>query len=377
MRVRLAEDVLTGDAALGRRVFFNAREPMVSGEPQLFGEGLSCNGCHPDGHDDGHVWHSFNFGKLAVGYRAAISGDVDMSFIPKPKVTGNAIEDAALAYKLPMPIAGTTAIGVPRQTPTLAGRITGSGPFGWRAQNATLVDRILEGFSIHRGIGPLTDGRRAVPWWFHDAKGIPPRVDPKLLAVALEAFLRSSSFESPPRDGTTLDALETRGKELFEQPERGCVSCHTGNFDTDLSLHLLPAPSTPPGFVADADGRYRTPSLRFVGGTPPYFHDGRAMTLEDLLVKDHDSMGTTTDPFGRGSQSPRRLFEEVVNEAACGDSHAVRLGARDRGVGWAPDSLRDHGHFVDVVADTNRSRVERGRADRVAMELRMQCAPDA
>ena len=228
LRVRLAEDLLAPDAALGRRVFYNAREPMVSGEPQLFGEGMSCNGCHPDGRDDGHVWHSFNFGKLAIGYRAAISGDVDLSPIPRPKITGDAVTDAALAYKLPMPVAGTVAIGVPRQTPTLAGRITEVGPFGWRAQNSTLVDRLLEGFSIHRGIGPLTDGRRAVPWWFHDPKGTAPRIDPKTLAVALAAFLRSPAFAPAPRNDTALDALEARGKELFSQPERGCATCHSG-----------------------------------------------------------------------------------------------------------------------------------------------------
>ncbi len=295
LRVRLAEDLLTGDAALGRRVFFNAREPMVSGEPQLFGEGMSCNGCHPDGRDDGHVWHSFNFGKLAIGYRAAISGDVDLSPIPKPKITGDAVIDAALAYKLPMPVAGTVAIGAPRQTPTLAGRITKMGPYGWHAQNPTLVDRILEGFSIHRGIGPLTDGKRAVPWWFHDPAGVAPRVDPKRLAIALEAFVRSSAFTPPPHDGMPLTAEETRGKGLFEQPERGCVGCHAGDFDTDLALHVLPAPSILAGFVADSDERYRTPSLRFVGGTAPYFHDGRAPTLEALLADDHDSMGTTSD----------------------------------------------------------------------------------
>lgn len=47
------------------------------------------------------------------------------------------------------------------------------------------------------------------------------------------------------------------------------------------------------GFTEDAENKYKTPSLLFVGGTPPYFHDGSYATLEELIDKNDDRMGKT------------------------------------------------------------------------------------
>ena len=38
---------------------------------------------------------------------------------------------------------------------------------------------------------------------------------------------------------------------------------------------------------------FDTPSLRYVGGTGPWFHDGRYKTMHDLLVKSDGKMGHT------------------------------------------------------------------------------------
>jgi cytochrome c peroxidase len=43
----------------------------------------------------------------------------------------------------------------------------------------------------------------------------------------------------------------------------------------------------------DRDERFNTPSLRFVGGRAPYYHDGRFATLKDLLHGADGSMGHT------------------------------------------------------------------------------------
>ena len=42
-------------------------------------------------------------------------------------------------------------------------------------------------------------------------------------------------------------------------------------------------------------GNFATPSLRFVGGTGPYFHDGRYSTLRALLTSDDSAMGKAKD----------------------------------------------------------------------------------
>jgi cytochrome c peroxidase len=44
---------------------------------------------------------------------------------------------------------------------------------------------------------------------------------------------------------------------------------------------------------ADQSSVFNTPSLRFVGGTGPYFHDGRYKTLRALLTSTDGTMGHT------------------------------------------------------------------------------------
>jgi cytochrome c peroxidase len=39
---------------------------------------------------------------------------------------------------------------------------------------------------------------------------------------------------------------------------------------------------------------FDTPSLRFVAGTAPYFHDGRYKTLDDVLTAPDHAMGEST-----------------------------------------------------------------------------------
>ena len=60
----------------------------------------------------------------------------------------------------------------------------------------------------------------------------------------------------------------------------GCAGCHVGGAGTDGNAHDVGS-----GAVLD------TPSLRFVSGTAPYFHDGRFDTLADLLAKTSATMG--------------------------------------------------------------------------------------
>jgi cytochrome c peroxidase len=41
-------------------------------------------------------------------------------------------------------------------------------------------------------------------------------------------------------------------------------------------------------------GAYDTPSLSGLALTAPYFHDGSAKTLDEVLAQNHDRMGTTS-----------------------------------------------------------------------------------
>ncbi len=75
-----------------------------------------------------------------------------------------------------------------------------------------------------------------------------------------------------------------RGRAIFESSEAQCTSCHPKEGDyADRMVHAL----TPGG------GGFDTPSLRYVSGTAPYFHDGRYASLEDLIEKCDGVMGRT------------------------------------------------------------------------------------
>ena len=98
-------------------------------------------------------------------------------------------------------------------------------------------------------------------------------------------------------DAGALTAGEWGGYQLFKS--YGCVACHQGiNVGGNLFQkfgvfsHLVPTRYAPDHadqgrflFTADDLDRevFRVPSLRNVAVTAPYFHDGRAPTLEDAV----------------------------------------------------------------------------------------------
>ncbi len=94
-----------------------------------------------------------------------------------------------------------------------------------------------------------------------------------------------------------LSATELEGYRLFKS--FGCAACHQGvnvggNLYQKFGVFRDTKPGRRPGEEADL-GRwgvthqerhrevFRVPSLRNVELTPPYFHDGRAATLEDAV----------------------------------------------------------------------------------------------
>jgi hypothetical protein len=158
---------------------------------------LACATCHPDGRADGLTW---KIGELAV------------------------------------------------QTPVLAGRITGTGPYKWAGTDATLDASLHTTVTRLRGEG-LTPGQ----------------------TDSLIAYLQQLERPRPP---TGDAAAIARGKAVFEG-DGGCTQCHGGAAYTDGHRHHFD-PST----LASAD----TPSLVGLSTSAPYFHDGSAATLADVVA---------------------------------------------------------------------------------------------
>jgi cytochrome c peroxidase len=156
----------------------------------------------------------------------------------------------------------------PRQTIMLAGRLSDSAPFGWSGGNKTLESHVVETFSRLGGTG------------FHDAGD---RADLRALISYIGAM------QAPPgrAPSAASAALIARGKELFDDEEQACASCHAAG-GTDRRAYEVAVPDRS-GLETPID----TPSLRGIAGTAPYFHDGRFSTLDDLLASPDHSMGRT------------------------------------------------------------------------------------
>ena len=132
------------------------------------------------------------------------------------------------------------------------------------------------------------------------------------ISLALEQFMNSivswnSKYDKAKRGELALSDSEERGKNLFfdeynqyfpSTSGADCAHCHSGgNFENDKYINN--------GLDADAnfldDGRmnvtldpmdrakFKVPTLRNIELTPPYMHDGRFSTLEEVV--DHYNSG--------------------------------------------------------------------------------------
>lgn len=97
-------------------------------------------------------------------------------------------------------------------------------------------------------------------------------------------------------DPKKATGAELRGQALFFGKAQ-CASCHTPPYYTDNLMHNLKAerffkPRMINGRMASADGPIKTFPLRGIKDSPPYLHDGRALTLEDTVEFFNLMLGT-------------------------------------------------------------------------------------
>jgi len=161
----------------------------------------------------------------------------------------------------------------------------------------------------------------------------------ELMSKAMEQFMmtivsKSSKYDDYQAGKATLTAEEERGRFLFfteynptfpAQSGADCQHCHSGtNFEDDAFKNN--------GLDVDADftdigrenvtglasdrAKFKVPSLRNVGITPPYMHDGRFKTLEEVV--DHYNLvhnSSTLDPSFQ-QQLPNGLQLSPQDKAA-------------------------------------------------------------
>ena len=122
---------------------------------------------------------------------------------------------------------------------------------------------------------------------FSDAKlNINVKHSPDLVTSklpALRAYQHSLKAPAPPA-GSVDDAAASQGRSVFN---KACASCHVGGNGTDNNIGKLHTANETGQDGAYAkrtrNASYRTTPLRGLWQHPPYFHDGSAKTLNDVV----------------------------------------------------------------------------------------------
>ncbi|HZY88718.1 MAG TPA: hypothetical protein VFE78_28095, partial [Gemmataceae bacterium] len=230
--VKVCEPPKSPEWVRGKVLFNTANRPLTSRR------WIACASCHPDGHNDGRVWHN-------------------------PE-------------------------GL-RKTPAMMG-LAHTHPLHWSADRDEVQDfeytirgRLMQGPGLLREAMKPKRGFEPVELEEHLA-GRSKDLD------ALAVYSNSFEFTlSPHIPGPgKLSAPAQRGKALFFNETVGCAKCHNGPYYTDSSLKK-PFNVHDVGTGADDPSekmgpKYDTPTLLGVYRTAPYLHHGKAKTLRDVLT---------------------------------------------------------------------------------------------
>ncbi|MFT5435117.1 MAG: YVTN family beta-propeller protein [Myxococcota bacterium] len=265
----IAKNPLPEDVARGRRLFTYALDARISGVNRF-----ACASCHPDGRQDGLTWH------VSVG---------------------------------------------PRQTPILADRLAGTGPFNWLGTEDKLEQ------NVHMTVKRL-GGSALKPEEVAD------------LAKYMKHYM--PSLDNPHRQADVA-----AGRDLFNDKTIGCSGCHTPDTRfTDGAKHEVgttskiefdlwkrfgpkkpggPRSSPPPNgdqvqtqkmqmqqgmptqghreAPAEAPVAFNTPALRHLWASAPYLHDGSVKSIRELLTT-----GNKGNRMGKTSHLSSRQVDQLV-----------------------------------------------------------------
>jgi cytochrome c peroxidase len=163
------------------------------------------------------------------------------------------------------------------------------------------------------------------------------------VASALAQFLMcmrsySSRYDAGRSNGfVNFSESERMGKDLFFNGETRCNQCHSGlnlfstqPFVNGLELDYAAAGDGGIGSLSDDpydDGRFKTVSLRNIGLTSPYMHDGRFATLHEVVdfyangIQHHPYLDErlSVNGFGVPGQEPYQLSLSAEERSALVD----------------------------------------------------------
>lgn len=154
----------------------------------------------------------------------------------------------------------TTDVGN-RRTAILAGRLAGTAPYHWRGERPDLQTSMKATITRLGG------------------KGLQ-----KKEAEALEAYLLAMPVPATDAGDLPSDLID-EGQRIFMSAEAGCAGCHMpGMGYRDGKLHDVGTANKSDVGLNGTKAVFDTPSLQGVSAGGPYYHDGSAATLEDLVA---------------------------------------------------------------------------------------------
>jgi cytochrome c peroxidase len=122
-------------------------------------------------------------------------------------------------------------------------------------------------------------------------------------------------------DQSAMNDAAKRGWQTFQDAK--CTNCHRGVLLTDLSFHNVGVgvvdgkPTDVGRFTVTKEekdtGAFKTPTLRDVARSAPYFHDGSVANLEDA-VKQMASGGIANPFLDKTNLEDRKLKPEQISD---------------------------------------------------------------
>jgi YVTN family beta-propeller protein len=163
---------------------------------------------------------------------------------------------------------GDGSYEAPKQIPSLLG-VGSTGPWTWTGSVPRLEDQVRKSIqtTMHEKESNLTEDQ----------------------VNALTAYLHSLGALSPALAGVPrLEDTIARGQDVFNS--RKCGDCHTPPMFTSSARFDV-------GITDEVGNRtFNPPSLRGVCRKGPFFHDGRAKTLEDVFLTHRHPRGAIMAP---------------------------------------------------------------------------------
>lgn len=213
---------------------------------------------------------------------------------------------------------GTGAAELDRATPSLW-NVGFARSLMWDGRAETLEEQALlplfnpdEMAATAEGIETALAAEPGYVALFQAAFGVAPNI--ANTATALAAFqsslisLNSRYDRYAHGDATALTPQEIRGMNAFRGFVARCSQCHIPPLFTDFELAVVGAPVDDRGFADPGAGMrsddparlgaFKTPTLRNITRTAPYFHAGQFDTLRDVVDFYNDTAGHAA-PMGQ------------------------------------------------------------------------------